>query len=107
LKLWFFLKEEISEKEALSLEPLFNRLSGVKEVDFISRDEALLSLEEQMGKGTNLRDTLGDENPLPNAYKIKTRNPREVSAVAAEVGRFPGVEKGALWAGSSGKSCSN
>ena len=93
IEIMVYLKEDISEKEALSLEPLFSRISEVKEVDFISRDEALVSLEEQMGEETNLRDSLGDENPLPNAYKIKTSEPREVGAVAAEVGRFPGVEK--------------
>lgn len=93
IEIMVFLKEDISEKEALSMEPLFNKISGVKEVYFITRDEALVSLEEQMGKGTNLRESLGDDNPLPNAFKIKTRDPREVSAVAAEVDRLPGVEK--------------
>lgn len=93
IEIMVFLKEDVSEKEALSMEPLFNRISGVKEADFISRSDALASLEEQMGKGSDLRDSLGDQNPLPDAYKIKTRDPREVGAVAAEIDRLPGVEK--------------
>lgn len=93
IEIMVFLKEDVSEKEALAMEPLFNRISGVKEVDFISREEALISLEKQMGEETNLRDSLGDQNPLPDAYKIKTRDPHEVETVAAEISRLPGVEK--------------
>jgi cell division transport system permease protein len=92
IEITVYLKMDTTEKEALSLEPLFSRISGVKEVEFIPRDEALASLEEQLGEETNYRDSIGDVNPLPDAYRIKTHDPHDVSAVAAEVKRFPGVE---------------
>jgi hypothetical protein len=52
IEITVYLKMDTTEKEALSLEPLFSRISGVKEVEFIPRDEALASLEGQLGEGT-------------------------------------------------------
>ncbi len=93
IEIMVFLKEDVSQKEAMAMEPLLKSVSGVKEAEFIPREEGLASLEGWMGQGTDIRDTLGDKNPLPDAYKIKTRDPQEVDAAAAKIGRLPGVEK--------------
>ncbi len=91
VEIMVYLEDDISENEAHSMEPSFNRISGVKEVVFVSPDEGLELLEGWMGKGSDL-GSLSEENPLPNAYKIKTGDPREVGAAAAEIERLPGVD---------------
>lgn len=92
VEIMVYLKDDISENEAHSMEPIFNRISGVKEVVFISQDEGLELLEGWMGGGSDL-GSLSEANPLPNAYKVKTEDPHEVGAAAAELERLPGVEK--------------
>lgn len=93
VEIMVFLKQELPEDEVRGLRPKIAGIPGVEEVQFISRDEALRSLERQMGEGSNLRESLGGENPLPDAYKIRTREPQQVGSVAAVVGQLPGVEK--------------
>lgn len=92
VEIMVYLKDDISENEASSMEPIFNRISGVEEVVFISPDEGLELLEGWMGEGSDL-GSLSEENFLPNAYKVKTGDPHEVGDAAAEIERVPGVEK--------------
>lgn len=91
VEIMVYLKDDLSEDEAQSLEPVFNRVTGVEEVVFIPPDEGLELLEGWMGSGSDL-GSLSEENPLPNAYKIKTGDPREVGVAAAELERIPGVD---------------
>jgi cell division transport system permease protein len=92
VEIMVYLKDDISENEASSMEPIFNRISGVEEVVFISPDEGLELLEGWMGEGSDL-GSLSEENFLPNAYKIKTGDPHEVGTAAAEIEKLPEVEK--------------
>lgn len=57
------------------LRPKIAGIPGVEEVQFISRDEALRSLERQMGEGSNLRESLGGENPFPMPIRYGRGNP--------------------------------
>ncbi|HAA90164.1 MAG TPA: cell division protein FtsX [Peptococcaceae bacterium] len=88
-----YLEPELDEDAARALKTQIFRISGVEEVEFISKEEALASLEKQLGKEKLLRESLGGVNPLPDAYRIRTVEPRQVAAVAAAVSRLPGVEK--------------
>lgn len=92
VEIMVYLKDDISEDEASSMEPIFYRVSGVEEVFFIPPDEGLELLEGWMGEGSDL-GSLSEENFLPNAYKVKTGDPHEVGDAAAEIERVPGVEK--------------
>lgn len=93
VEIMVFLEQGLSNDEVRDLRPEITDIPGIEEVRFISRDEALESLERQMGEESNLRQSLGGKNPLPDAYKIRTREPRQVGAVAAAVSELPGVEK--------------
>jgi len=87
-----YLEPKLGEAAARALRTQIFRISGVKDVEFISKEEALASLEKQLGK-EKLRESLGGVNPLPDAYRIRTIEPHQVAAVAAAVSRLPGVEK--------------
>lgn len=65
----------------------------VKDARFISKEEALASLENQFGQGSQLRESLGGTNPLPDSFKVSTTDPRGVVGVANLLNRMPGVEK--------------
>lgn len=93
VEIMVFLEQGLSEDAMRSLRSEVTGISGVKQVDFISRDEALESLERQLEKGGELRASLGGENPLPDAFKIQTQKPQQVSSVAAAVSGLSGVKK--------------
>lgn len=93
VEIMVFIEQGLSKEETRALRSEITGISGVKQVDFISRDEALESLEQQLKKGGQLRESLGDKNPLPDAFKIRTQKPQQVSSVAAAVNGLSGVKK--------------
>ncbi|MFN8546746.1 MAG: permease-like cell division protein FtsX [Candidatus Eisenbacteria bacterium] len=63
-----FLAEGVSEARAHELEQLFRGFGEVESVRFVSRDQALQELEQDLG-GLSVEDALG-ENPLPHSLVI-------------------------------------
>lgn len=93
VEIMVYLDQGLRAEEVQALRMRIMQVPGVKEARFISREEALASLERQFGKGSRLRESLGGTNPLPDAYKVRTIEPRQVVAAAAAINRLPGVEK--------------
>jgi len=90
IEIMVYMEHDLPEEDALALEPIIDNISGVEETTFIPRDEALKSLVKQLGD--EVEESVGEENPLPDAIKVKTSDPRQVSRVAAEIEDLPGVE---------------
>lgn len=68
-------------------------IEGVKDVKFVSREEALKKLQESLGKDKyDLQDTL-ETNPLPDSYQVKSTDPHDVPAIAMEVEKIYGVSE--------------
>lgn len=67
------------------------QVNGVKEVRFVSKDEALKEFKKQLGDQGDLLEGIKEDNPLPDFYRIKTINPSAISEVAAEVNKIEGV----------------
>ncbi|MDH7577960.1 MAG: permease-like cell division protein FtsX [Bacillota bacterium] len=93
VEIMVYLEEGLKEEGARALRTQIVQIPGVKETRYISREEALASLERQFGKGSRLRESLGGTNPLPDAYKVRTDEPRRVIAVANAINQLAGVEK--------------
>jgi cell division transport system permease protein len=84
-----YLKDSVDETGISQLNTRIGALAGIKEIKFVSKEEALEEFKEQVG-----RDLLeGIENPLPNSFRVKVANPREVARVAAEIEKLPGIEE--------------
>jgi len=62
---------------------------GVREVTFISKDEALEEFKRQVGP--ELLE--GIPNPLPNSFRIKVYSPEEVVNVAQRIEKLEGIEQ--------------
>ncbi|NLB87918.1 MAG: ABC transporter permease [Syntrophomonadaceae bacterium] len=68
-------------------------IEGVKEVKFVSREEALKRLQASLSKDKyDLAETL-EKNPLPDSYQVKTINPHDVPAIAMKVEALNGVSE--------------
>lgn len=88
-----YLDREQSRDDWKNLRQEIEMTPGVKEVQFISKDEALNSLAGQFGRKTRLKESLGGNNPLPDAFKIRTAKPQQVARVAAAIEKLPGVDQ--------------
>ena len=60
-------------------------IPNVSEANFYSKEEAYESLKESMAEYEVLFESLGDDNPLVDAYRIKVREISEISATIAQI----------------------
>ena len=88
-----FLEKDLTKSQISDVKRDLTAITGVKSVNFVSREKALDKLQESYGgKEYNLKETLG-KNPLPNSYEIKADDPHNVSKIAAQVKKIDGIYK--------------
>lgn len=90
-----YLQDDISRETQASLEKLLSEDSGVLEVNYISKDEAMETLRDLLGSGASILEDV-DENPLPSSLELKLRRdlvtPSSVEKKAEEIRRMTGVD---------------
>jgi len=59
---------------------------------YVSRDQGLQEFGEAMGNIQILADLTGENNPLPDVFRVRARRAEAVSALASEIQTYPGVE---------------
>lgn len=87
-----YLKQEITREEALNLRPEFEGVAGVAKVTFVPKEEGLQGLQERFGEDTDIVDTLGETNPLPDMYCVKAEVAEDVPRIAQEIEKIAAVE---------------
>jgi cell division transport system permease protein len=88
-----YLNDGVTGNAVTALRTQILTIPEVKDVRFISKDEALAGLEQQFGQNGQLQESLGGSNPLPDAFEVKTTDPRDVDGVASLLGLMPGVSQ--------------
>lgn len=85
-----FLEDGLSADRIAAIKAQIQATDGVKQVTFVSKDEALRTLRAQLGERASILDVVG-ENPLPDAFDVKVEEPDHTVEVAARVSRISGV----------------
>lgn len=88
-----FLLMEASDVQVTRFGDQLRQMPEVEEVVFIPREQGLEDLKEGFGDQGYLLDGLEEDNPLPHAYLIKTKDPQQTPAVAQKIEQFDIVEK--------------
>lgn len=87
-----FVEENIDEATATALVTSLREIEGVETVTFVSREEALANMAEQLEETPeSLLGSLG-RNPLPDSYMITAESADLVAGVAEKVEALTGVE---------------
>ncbi|AJY74489.1 permease-like cell division protein FtsX [Paenibacillus beijingensis] len=70
-----------------SLETKIRNIPEVKNVTFVSKEEGLKMLQQNLGKDGQelLQGYSGDNNPLPDSFTIELFNPQTVAETAAQI----------------------
>jgi cell division transport system permease protein len=89
-----FLKPDLTQSEMEEADRRIRNLRGVESVDFHTKEEALLSLREQLGEEV-IRGL--DENPLPVGYSLaverELRNREGFAIVYGQLMSIPGIDE--------------
>lgn len=90
LEMSVYLKEGLTEPEKNFIQHRIKGEPGVKKVDYLSKDEALLLFKKEL-KGQEALIQGLDENPLPDSYEITIdRGHADMEQLEAMAGKFSG-----------------
>ena len=87
-----YLKDSLDDRATREVGTRIAQLTGVTEVNFVSKEEALVKFKQRLGEQQSLLTALGDSNPLPNAFEVKVDQPAQVKSVAQVISQLNGVE---------------
>lgn len=92
LEIITYLEDNISNTELNTLTEKLNSIKGIKEVNFVSKEEAYQSLSKDLGEQ---KDILGviEKNPLPASFEIRIEEPRMIEQIANQITKLEKVEE--------------
>lgn len=87
-----YLHDDLSDEKMEAIGEKIKKISGVEEVQFVTKKEAMERFKQRLGDQQGLLTALGDVNPLPNAFEVKLNSPEHVKAAADAINTYEGVE---------------
>ncbi|KJS10302.1 MAG: cell division protein FtsX [Desulfotomaculum sp. BICA1-6] len=93
LEITVFLEDGVEQDRMERMEEEIRFIPGVTAISFVSRDQALDELRRSFGERADILSGLDEDNPLPNAFRVKTREAEMVPAAAQQLGELSGVEQ--------------
>lgn len=87
------LKNDIDAKQTQSVADKLRGNPRVAEATFVSKNEAMSAMRKQLSDRPELFRALGEENPFPDLFRVKANDPNDVSSLAQEFTKIPGVER--------------
>ena len=80
-----YLDDDTDDAAVAQIGEQLRGMTNISEVNFYSKEEAYESLKESMEEYEVLFESLGDDNPLVDAYRIKVHDISEISATIAQI----------------------
>ncbi|WP_110955324.1 permease-like cell division protein FtsX [Anaerosinus massiliensis] len=87
-----YLHDDLSDEKMEAIGEKIQKISGVEEVQFVTKKEAMERFKQRLGDQQGLLTALGEVNPLPNAFEVKLNSPEHVKAAADAINTYEGVE---------------
>ncbi|WNC14424.1 permease-like cell division protein FtsX [Brevibacillus brevis] len=87
-----FLDVLATKENVAQVEQNIKAIPKVDTVSFIPKDEGLKQFKESLGEKAYLFDGLEKDNPLPDTFVVKTKEPQDTSAVAAQIKKLQYVK---------------
>lgn len=87
-----FIKKEATEKEISELGDKIKALSGVNQVEFVSKEDALKQMKEKVGDKQFLLSGYDENNPFPASYVVTLTDLKESDNVQKEIETFDNIK---------------
>lgn len=88
-----YLLDGLTPANRTEIERLTRELSSVSRVEYVTKEQALKTLQARLGDQKRILDALGDSNPLPNYFLVTVKSADDVKRTAAILSDFYGVEE--------------
>lgn len=89
-----FLDEDVDSVMASAMENTIRNIHNVESVTFYSKDEALEDMKKSMDSDNadQLFSYVGEDNPLPDAFRIRIADIEEISPTLMDINRLDGID---------------
>lgn len=89
-----FLDEDVDSTMASAMENTIRNIHNVESVVFYSKDEALEDMKKSMesDNADELFSYVGEDNPLPDAFRIRIADIEEISPTLMDINRLDGID---------------
>lgn len=87
-----YLLEDTTEEEIQEIGNQLTAMENVSSVSLYTRDEAFADLKANMSDYSEVFDSLGDDNPLPDAYRIRVSDISNMQLTVSAVQEMDCVE---------------
>lgn len=87
-----FLEEGIEDADISAMENTLKYTENVESVTFYSKEEALEGMKADMENADELFGYIGDDNPLPDAFRIRIADISQISGTLMEINRMKGID---------------
>jgi len=92
LEIVVYLEDNISKAELSTLSNNFNSIDGIKEVKFVSKEEAYQRLSKDLGEQKDILSAI-ETNPLPASFEVQIKDPKVIEQIANQITEFKKVEE--------------
>ena len=92
LEIIVYLEDNISQAELNILTNNLNSITGIKEVKFVSKEEAYQRLSKDLGEQKDILSAI-EKNPLPASFEIQIKDPKMIEQIANQITKFVKVEE--------------
>ncbi|TET06489.1 MAG: ABC transporter permease [Candidatus Atribacteria bacterium] len=87
-----YLEDNISKAELNNLKSNITSIDGIKEVKFVSKEEAYQQLLKNLGEQKDILSAI-EVNPLPASFEIQAKDPKMIKQIANRIAEFKKVEE--------------
>lgn len=84
-----YLKDDLSDLDSIKLGTKISKIPNIQECEYYSKQQAIQQYKKSLG---NAYETMEDDNPLPNAYKVKLKDLSEYQDTIQKIRAIDGVE---------------
>lgn len=88
-----YLTDDADDEYVEELEDKLRTTDNVASVSFYSKEDAFTDIKKNMSDAEDIFSYLGDESPLPDAYRIKIRDISKMSSTLMAINSFEHIEK--------------
>lgn len=92
LEIVVYLEDKISEVELNNIKGNLALIDGIKEVKFVSKEEAYQRLSKDLGEQKDILNAI-EVNPLPASFEIQIKDPKMIEQIADQIVKFEKVEE--------------
>lgn len=88
-----YLNDGVTDETVSQMETDIKKLDNVAEVVFYSKEQAFEDYKKSMENAEEIFESIGDESPLPDAFKVRVKDISKMTSTIAQINKMQNIYK--------------